>query len=434
MPVPFRLTGITMKKIIYYASIFLSVALLVVGYCFISSKGTPFETADSTEYVNAKILEITDTTTTSTAEGSTMTDTVYTFNAKLLGGKNKGETVSATQLESSYANFNARPVSVGDKVILCRTDESESWSFAEYHRSDIILILAAAFCAALVIFGHSKGLKTLVTLLLTVASVVFVLIPAILSGQNIYIWTVMICIYITAMTLVIVNGVSYMSLVGGIGCIGGVAVAAIITTGSDIFLKLSGYTDDCTLYLSYIGGKGTIDIRALTFAGILIGSIGAVMDVAVNIAASLHEVANKIDHPSFKELYKSGITISRDIIGTMSNTLILAFIGSSLCSLLLIVYYNAFSPLNLFNKEIIVTQLLEIIAGSFGILSALPLTSLISALFYSRFDKTTMGLKALQEEPKKTDSNNEKKQKKKKHTYQAEIDEYSKMLDEANKE
>lgn len=431
---PFHITGITMKKIIYYASILLSVALLVGGYYFISAKGTPYETADTTEYVSAKILEITDTTTTSTVEGSTMTDTVYTFKAKLLDGENRGDTVSATQLESSYANFNARPVSEGDKVILCRTDESEGWSFAEYHRSDIILILAVAFCAALVIFGRSKGLKTLVTLLLTVASVIFVLIPAILSGQNIYLWTVIVCIYITAMTLVIVNDVSYMSLVGGIGCIGGVAVAAIVTMASDLFLKLSGYTDDCTLYLSYIGGKGTIDIRALTFAGILIGSIGAVMDVAVNIAASLHEVANKIDHPSFKELYKSGITISRDIIGTMSNTLILAFIGSSLCSLLLIVYYNAYSPLNLFNKEIIVTQLLEIIAGSFGILSTLPLTSLIGALFYSRFDKTTMGLKAPSEEPIKTALQNKKKQISRKIPPQGEIDEYSKMLDEANKE
>lgn len=249
---PFHITGIMMKKIIYYASILLSVALLVGGYFFISAKGTPYETADTTEYVSAKIIEITDTTTSS-VDGSTMTDTVYTFNAKLLDGENKGDTVSATQLESSYANFNARPVSEGDKVILCRTDESESWSFAEYRRSDIILILAVAFCAALVVFGRSKGLKTLVTLLLTVASVVFVLIPAILSGQNIYLWTVIVCIYITAMTLVIVNGVSYMSLVGGIGCIGGVAVAAAVTTVSDLFLKLSGYTDDCTLYLSRQG-------------------------------------------------------------------------------------------------------------------------------------------------------------------------------------
>ena len=107
----------------------------------------------------------------------------------------------------------------------------------------------------------------------------------------------------------------------------------------------------------------------------------------VNIAAALHEVASKIEKPSFRELFKSGVTISRDIIGTMSNTLILAYIGSSLCSVLLIIYNNSFSMTNLFNKENIIVELLKIIVGSFGILSALPLTSAISAIFYSKFEK-----------------------------------------------
>jgi uncharacterized membrane protein len=375
------------KKIIYAASIVLAVLLLILGYLSVKD-GYDIQYGDNSDYLRAKITEITSVDEEKPYAESSYTLTTYNFKAQIKSGDRKGDTVTATQTIDSSAMFNTRPVSENDTIIIYQTrigDES-SWSFAEYVRSDAMLVLAVLFCAALIMFGRMKGFKTLITLLLTIGSVFFVLMPAIISGRNIYFWTIVVCLYITAMTLVIVNGISFMSLVGGIGCMGGVLIAAAITLVMDLILKLTGYTDECTIYIKGIN-NGAINLKALVFAGILIGSIGAVMDVAVNIAASLHEVATKIEKPSFSELFKSGITISRDIIGTMSNTLILAYIGSSLCSVLLIIYNNSFSMLNLFNKENIIVELLKILVGSFGILSALPLTSAVSALFYSKFEK-----------------------------------------------
>lgn len=373
------------KKLVYFAAVLICILLPIVAYFSVSTAGEPFGPDSEFEYVRARVTEITNTEITSLDDGGTMVDTVHTFNATVKSGELKGETITATQMISSYAVFNPRPVSVGDKVVVYETSIGgvTAWSFAEYVRSDTIIVLCVLFCAALVIFGRSKGLKTLVSLVLTLASVFLVLIPAILTGANVYLWTIIICLYIVAMTLIIVNGLTDMSLVAGLGCIGGVLLSAAITLIMDVFLKLTGYTDEHTIYIQSIN-NGAIDVKALVFAGILIGAIGAVMDVAVNISASLREISLKVKSATFSELFKSGMTISRDIIGTMSNTLILAYVGSSLCAVLLIIYNNSFSLLNLFNKENIIIEILKIIVGSFGILFALPLTSFISALFYSK--------------------------------------------------
>lgn len=398
------------NKVIYVVCIITAIILLAGGYMIVRGGYDIDYGSNRSEYLRAKITEITKIDEEKPYDESAYTTTTYYFKAEIKSGERSGETVKANQLIDTSALFNTKPVSEGDTVIIyqSRVGDESSWVFAEYVRSDAMIVLAVLFCAALVVFGRSKGLKTLATLILTIGSVFFVLIPAILDGRNIYFWTIVVCLYITAMTLVIVNGISFMSLVGGIGCMGGVLIAAAITLIMDLVVKLTGFTDECTIYIRGIN-NGSINLRALVFAGILIGSIGAVMDVAVNIAASLHEVASKIEKPSFKELFKSGITISRDIIGTMSNTLILAYIGSSLCSVLLIIYNNGFSMLNLFNKENIIVELLKILVGSFGILSALPLTSAVSALFYSKFEKITKTAKP------------------------ADDDEYSEMLDNFNK-
>lgn len=375
------------NKLIYTLSIIFAIAILFIGYAIVKD-GYDIDYGDGSEYLRAKITKIIDVNEEKPYDSSSYTLTTYSFTAEIKSGSLKGETVSATQTIDSSAMYKTHPVSEGDTIILyqSRAGDDTSWSFAEYVRSDATIVLALLFCAALIIFGRMKGFKTLITLILTICSVFFVLMPAIISGRNIYFWTIVVCLYITAMTLIIVNGISFMSLVGGIGCMGGVLIAAAISLIMDKIMRLTGYTDECTIYIKGIN-NGVIDLKALVFAGILIGSIGAVMDVAVNIAASLHEVTTKIDKPTFRELFKSGITISRDIIGTMSNTLILAYIGSSLCSVLLIIYNNSFSMLNLFNKENIIVELLKILVGSFGILSALPLTSAVGALFYSRFEK-----------------------------------------------
>ena len=129
-----------------------------------------------------------------------------------------------------------------------------------------------------------------------------------------------------------------------------------------------------------------MDLRAIIFAAIIIGATGAVMDVAISIASSLGELAGQLESPTFAGLLKSGFAIGRDMMGTMANTLVLAYIGSSLATVVLIVAYNS-SLLNILNKEMIVVEVEQALVGSLGILAAIPLTSLLAALVYPRAKK-----------------------------------------------
>lgn len=405
------------KKTIYLASVALSVVLLILGYMYVVRNGSPFGVIPEGQggYFRATVLSVEEPIIEESEYSTTET---YNFTVKIKRGPYKGTEQTASQIISSDAPVNSRPVSKGDSIILYESvvDDESTFAFAEYVRSDALIVLAVLFAVFLVAFGRMKGFKTLITLILTVAAVFFVMFPAILNGENVYVFTIIVCTYVAAMTYLIVNGISYLSLVSFLGCVGGVLISAAMTLITNGFIKLTGYRDDSDIFLMYINiDNGGIDIKALVFAGILIGSIGAVMDVAINMSAALHEVACKIEKPTFKELYKSGITISRDMIGTMCNTLILAYTGGSLSTVLLVVYNNSFSPLAMFNKESMICELLTMLIGSFGILSALPLTSAIAALCFSKWDKSVVYSPQDNEAVKNS-----------------EIDEFSAILDKAN--
>jgi len=135
----------------------------------------------------------------------------------------------------------------------------------------------------------------------------------------------------------------------------------------------------------YINDKNPIDLRAIIFGSVILGAIGAVMDVSMSIASSLNELVENMDKPTFSQVIKSGFEIGRDMMGTMANTLILAYIGSSLSVLLLYCAYNS-SFIYLINKEIIIVELLQSLIGSIGILMVIPFATFISAKVYLRED------------------------------------------------
>jgi uncharacterized membrane protein len=150
----------------------------------------------------------------------------------------------------------------------------------------------------------------------------------------------------------------------------------------DKVLELSGILDEDSVYLTYLPTENPIDLRAIIFAAILIGAMGAIMDVSMSIASSLWEIKEESASPTRGSLFKSGMNIGRDVLGTMANTLILAYIGSSLSVVLLLSVYSS-SVLYLFNREMIVVEILQSLVGSFGLLFAMPLTSLVSAFLYT---------------------------------------------------
>lgn len=308
-----------------------------------------------------------------------------TFLAEITSGQHNGETVQVMQSVSSSVYPVQELVEVGDRVLIYENERAINtpWSMLEYIRSDKILLLGAAFALAVLIFGRMKGVNTLISLAFTCLSVFIVFIPAVLSGQNIYGWAIVTCLYIIVMTMLFINGACKKSFVAGFGCFAGVVMAGVISAVMDQAMKLTGMTSEDTLYLTMLELANPIDLRGVVFAAIIIGAVGAIMDVAMDIASSLNELRLSVPGISARQLLRSGFNIGRDVMGTMANTLVLAYIGSSLSTTLLFAAYDI-SSVELFNMELIIVELLQALAGSIGILLSIPLTSLTCALVYPK--------------------------------------------------
>ncbi len=376
------------RALIYLGTVAASLLFLYFGNRFATTGFEIFPGASMEKPVKAQVTQILERTTDHySLDSETPLENVrISFEARVLDGWQKGLTVSCEQTIDAITPVKNKEVEVGDRVLIFNSDPSSArstWMFWDYIRTDTLLVLGLVFAVLLLLFGRFKGINTLISLAFTCLAVFAVFIPSLLSGHNAYVSSVVICLFTIVMTLLIVNGADTKSLAAGLGCLGGVLVSGGLTLLMDHLLALTGLLNEESAFLLYMDTPKPIDLKAIIFASIIIGALGAIMDVAMSIASSLYELREQVERAGFGLLLRSGLQIGRDIMGTMANTLVLAYIGSSLSMVLLLIAYNT-SLLGLLNKEMIVVEILQALVGSLGLLITIPLTSVISAWFYSR--------------------------------------------------
>jgi len=375
------------KNIIIYTSVIVLSALFII----IGNKICQPELfkQDTDEFYKAKVVLVDKIDTESFDLGEEhfeQNKRIY-FTAAILNGPHKGKTVEAIQDINTMNVIQPNEIKSRDKIIISKMVigeiGEEEWFFVDHNRSDILTWFVIIFLLLVLILGRRKGLSTIISLIFTVLAVFAVFIPSILKGYNIYLSTIVISIFITLMSMLVINGANKKTACAIAGNIGGVAVAGVIAVIMSKLLNITGIVDEDYVYLMFAQLENPIDLIALVWSGIVIGSLGAIMDVAMSIASAMNELAENMEEKTFSRMLKSGMNIGRDAIGTMTNTLILAYVGSSLATVLLLIVYNK-DILFLFNMEMIVIEVLQSIAGSMGILFAVPATSLFSAYVFNK--------------------------------------------------
>ena len=313
--------------------------------------------------------------------------TVY-FEATFTQGSRRGQQISGEQFNDPLMALQMKEVEEGDRVMLCYIDRNDGtgskvWTMQEYDRSRPLIVLTTVFLLLICLFGGRKGIGTMVALVLTCLAIFFVFVPSILSGRNIILWTWITCLYIIVVTLILVNGFSVKSLAAGIGCMGGLIFSGALFRFMDLFLKLTGLIDEDSVYLLMLENTALINLKSIIYSSILIGVLGAALDVSVSIAAAIGEVRRSTGSMGIREMMESGMNVGRDILGTMANTLILVYIGSTLSlTLLLVVYSNSF--MELINREAIVIEVLQALIGTIGLVLIIPLTAFSYAFLANR--------------------------------------------------
>lgn len=372
------------SKLVYILTILLSVAFILTGY---NMNKVSFASQQYEKSYRAEIISVNDVSEETIDSGyETFSSKTISFTARITNGDQKGTVTDARQYMDDMVAVDAKIVEQGDKILMssliARDGDGKEWTFVEYDRSSVLLILLISFFLLIILFGRKKGLNTIISLVLTCLSIFMVFVPSILKGNNIYLSSIIVSIFIIFMSLLIINGADKKTLCAIVGNLGGLMIAGILAYFISKILNLTGITDDDTMFLLMLDTEKPIDLIAVLWSSIVIGSLGAVMDVSMSIASALNELSENMVEKNFKTMLKSGLNIGQDAIGTMTNTLILAYIGSSLAVVLLLVAnYN--DTLLLFNLEMIVFEIIQAIIGSMGILFAIPITSVFAAYVYN---------------------------------------------------
>ncbi|MBU0502373.1 MAG: YibE/F family protein [bacterium] len=307
---------------------------------------------------------------------------------KILSGKFKGGLVEIEHITSSMMGGDMI-LKAGDKVMLYvdeapskaeSPDGSPIFNIADYSRSTPLYWLAFFYALLLIVIGGIKGLRSLLSLLLTIGLIFLVLFPLTLWGFNPLLVAIVISGIVSLLSFRIIGGKTVKTISASIGTLVGVAIAGLIALFVGKMVHLSGLSSEEAKILLY-SMEVKINYQGLLFGSILIGALGAVMDVGMSIASSIDEIHKVHPKANFQNLFKAGMNVGRDVMGTMSNTLILAYTGASLPLLLLMVANNV-SFAKIINLEMIATEIIRALAGSIGLVLCIPITAAVAALLH----------------------------------------------------
>ena len=319
--------------------------------------------------------------------GESIIQRTQTFMVKILTGPYKG--VEA-QMELDLTDITGTGKGVitakeGDRLLGYFVMDYNTYTLygtcTGFQRDIPLMWLALVFIVLLVLFFGRSGIKSFSALIITCLMLIFVMIPLVYRGMDPVLAVAIFGSATIVVTLLMVHGPSVSSLAAGTGAVGGVLASALIAYILKSVIWITGTVDEESISLLYTENGKNLDVAAILFAAIVIGSLGGTIDVSVSIASSLEEIKGKMgDKITGWELVRSGMSIGCDIMGASLNTMILAYVGSSFQLLILFSAYNI-SLEEIINNEMIAVELLRALAGCFGLLMSVPVTSLTAAVF-----------------------------------------------------
>ena len=273
---------------------------------------------------------------------------------------------------------------VGMRVIVLQSVAGDSTITSVYSqdREWVIYAFAAAYLVVLCLVGGKQGIKGALGLVFTFFCILFVYLPLVYRGLSPFWVSVFICVITTLVTMYLIGGPTRKTLVATGGTVAGVVIAGISATIFSMATGITGWNVSDIESLLTLASTSGVQVGGLLFSGLLISSLGAVMDVAMSIGSAIAEIHAQNPALSRGELFKAGMHVGRDMMGTDSNTLILAFAGGSI-SMLVLDYAYSLPYQQIINSNNIGIAIMQGLSGSFGIVLAVPVTVLLAVLLYT---------------------------------------------------
>lgn len=381
-----------MKKISSVCLIFLlMISMIVTSFATESNtinnavtENQETEVQDSGETIIDTIGKIVEVRGVKEVETGGVKDLVQDITVEITEGEYVGEEFETTYMLSldMHGQVFAYELEVGDKVIVQLIEDADgnvTPIVQDVARFNYIILIFILFLFCIGIIGGKKGIKAIISLVFTIVCIYFILIKGIYKGNNAIIYSFLTAFIVVSISFIIMNGFNRKTLTALVGSFGGIVISGILALIFNNMSKLSGAGEDImqlTANLSTIN----YNFRDILFSGIIISTIGICMHVSISIVSALDEIKMKTPEITWKELFKDGMKVGKEIIGTTSNILILAYIGSLLTLILLFMSTTDSNLIRIINKENVAEQLISALSASIGVVLTIPITAISYAI------------------------------------------------------
>ena len=361
---------ITIKIIISSLGVFLFILALVYA-----NRNIPSETHSSGMYFEtARVLEVLEDDTEVNEDFPETRVGQKLILIEILTGEHAG---SIGEIRNHFSPSFQVDVSAGSRisVIVGQVDDARfDVLLHNQERSGILIGSVVFFLIALGVIGGKKGIMAILGLVFTLISILFLLIPLLIKGYAAIPITLLILAITTIVSLVLLSGWTKKTAIAIIGCMSGVIFATFLAFVVGELAGISGFNMEEAHQLLTVGIETELRISGLFISGVLIASLGAVMDISMTIASSTEELVASNKKLTSKQLFKSSMNIGRDAMGTMSNTLILAFVGTGL-NMMIVIFSFGISFQQLINMDFIAIEIIRSLAGSLGLVITVPVVA-----------------------------------------------------------
>jgi len=299
---------------------------------------------------------------------------------KLLGGKFKGQETSGFNLLNGSLESD-KIYNVGDVALVAISHQEDtilSVNMIDHYRLDKEAILLVIFAVFLIVFARGIGVRSLLSFTISILTIWKLLIPGCLGGGNPIIIGLILTAFLTVIIISMVYGYDRRCLASSAGVMLGVLTTCIMGIVFTDVLRIHGAVMAYSESLLYAGYQN-LNLTRIFMSSIFIGASGALMDIAVDITSAVNEVIRKKPDITRKEAIQSGFNVGRAAMGTMTTTLLLAYSGGYIA--LLMVFMAQGTPvINILNYKYVSAEILQTLAGSFGLVSVAPFTAVVSGI------------------------------------------------------
>ena len=358
------------------------VCLVTAVLAFMPSVSGSFQSlvSDTVSYIPGTVLEVVeeDLSPSDLKGGPQLGEQTLTIELK------DGSQITLTNYLTNTHNILARE---GMRVVVC-VDAPENvepyYTLYQYDRSVGLGVAVAIFLLLMLLVGGEKGFYATLALAFSLVFLLKITVPVIYSGGSPILAGLAMVLVSTAVTVFLIYGLSPRGVLGIGVVLAGEFVACGLFLLFSLLLHLSGFKISDAETLLVAAQNTGLNISTVLFAATMIASLGAVMDVAVSLLSALWEVRLADPDITGRGLWRAGLRMGRDMIGTMSNTLIFAFAGGSLTTLLVLMTYGT-DPVQLLHSDYIALEMAHGLCGTCAVILTVPLASLVSAAVYPKW-------------------------------------------------